>query len=1236
MNKRLFVQRKTGYQVEAETLRGEFNLHFNIDLASLRYYTCYDMFNLSPTTLQKTIDEILVEPNRDELYEELIPAKHIIAIEYLPGQFDQRADALMQCIRLLEPTSEPIVFSGYVITFDEELNNTEIKKIKNYLINPVESRIKDLSKLELPKVSQASDEQRVNGFITWNQEHLEQYLVDNNLSMSIDDLLLIQEYFINEKRDPYFAEVRVLDTYWSDHCRHTTFETILSEINFSNNPFANKLKDVHQDLLKTKASLNRGNRPLTLMEMATINKRLEAAKGRLNDLEQTDEINAVSVEIDVDVNKHNEKWLFMFKNETHNHPTEIEPFGGASTCVGGAIRDPLSGRSYVHGGLRITGAADILAPIDETLPGKLPQRLISKTAALGFSSYGNQIGVATPYVREIFHPDFVAKRMELGAVYGAARKQDVVRAKPTPGDKVILIGGRTGRDGIGGATGSSKEHTKTSIETSSSEVQKGNAPEERKIQRLFRNPEVSRLIKKANDFGAGGVSVAVGELADGLDIYLEKIRTKYDGISGLELAISESQERMAVVVSNEDVDCFLKKCEQENLEAYVIADVTALNRMRMLWRGEWIVDLHRDFINSSGVRQSAKVSINHQGVIPTSLDINRNQDLEAQIKDLLNDANIASLQGLDEMFDATIGAATVLSPYGGRYKLTKVQGAVQRIPVIDGKTTTTSIVTYGYNPFISKASPFHGATYAILESLAKIVALGGDYTKVKFSFQEYFERLGKDPLRWGKPYSALLGAYSTLKQLGLASIGGKDSMSGTFHDIDVPPTLVSFAFAIGKDSDVISPELKAGNNYIYAFLPPHDEFMLPDINALKAMYQSINELQKQNLILSSCAIEFGGIMEALIKMSFGNRIGFAVHANIDLLKYHYGGIIVESKELINDQHALFLGKTHHEGIININGTVLPIDLLVEWNQARYKNVYPITVPINASIKNLPVKTKTYEQIGFGIDEVRVLIPVFPGTNCEYDTKLAFTENGGTVEVIVINTLNEELLNDSIDRFVRALENSHILSLVGGFSLGDEPDGSGKFMATFLRNEKVRVAIERFLNKKHLILGICNGFQALIKSGLLPYGRIDTLQADSPTLFKNHCNRHVAKFIMTKTASIASPWLSGFKLGEIHSLPISHGEGRLIISEVEAKALFAHNQIACQYVDELGNPTMDPLYNPNGSHYAIESIISLDGLILGKMAHSERYQDGLYKNIHGNKNQNIFKNAINYFRRKAND
>lgn len=1232
MNKRIFVERKTNFDIERIELQHSLINNFDLDLPSLRYFVVYDLFHLQDTVIDKIIHEVLSEKNRDNILDTLPSHNNSIAYESLPGQFDQRADSAEQCIKLLDPNLKPRVLTGIVILFDEEVTKDMLGKVENYLINSVESRTKDLAVLELPKIVKPLKVNEVTGFITISSEKLFEKYVNLNLAMSFEDFKFIQTYFIDEKRNPSETEIRVLDTYWSDHCRHTTFETEITNVSFSEEKLSRKIQDTFLSYLSDRSDLKRNHKPITLMDIATINAKVEYSKGNLEDLEISEEINAASIYIDVDVDGVDERWLLMFKNETHNHPTEIEPFGGASTCIGGAIRDPLSGRSYVYSAMRVTGAADITEKLSETIPGKLPQSVISKDAARGYSSYGNQIGLATTFVEEIYHEGYKAKRMEIGAVVGAVKASHVRRESPVAGDVILLIGGKTGRDGIGGATGSSKGHTKESLSVSSAEVQKGNAPEERKIQRLFRNPDVTKLIKKSNDFGAGGICVAIGELADGLEIDLDKVPTKYAGINGTELAISESQERMAVVIEVDKQIEFMSYCQKENVEVTKVADVTDSNRLIMKWENEVICDLSRDFINTSGVRQSVNIIVDNK--LNNSI-FKRDYPgilLKDKILNMLDDKNISSQQGLTEMFDPTIGRTTVLSPYGGKYKLTKTQNSIHKIPVGNRFTNTVSVMTHGFNPYVSEKSPYHGATYAVLDSLAKIVACGADYRKVRFTFQEYFERLHKDEHLWSKPFEALLGAYQTLSKFGLPAIGGKDSMSGSYHEYTVPPTLVSFAVTTDIEEHIISPEFKNTDSYLYVVDYSVDQLSLPDFKEIKKNFDNIITQVRSKKVISAYTLGNGGLTEALIKMSLGNKIGFEVHTNYPLFDLKYSAIVVESTVELVEDNFVYLGKTNNENTISINSSIITFEEAISTNQNRYNKIYPLIHKEQGNAINDSKNTSQFDTQRKPVKDVRVLIPVFPGTNCEYDCEKAFVEEGAVVEVLVFNNQSEELISKSIEELAMAISSSNILMLAGGFSSGDEPDGSGKFIATILKNEKIEAAINSFLDEKNLILGICNGFQALIKSGLLPLGKVSAIKNSSPTLFKNSINRHVAKFVDTKVSSLHSPWLSSFDIDETHTIPMSHGEGKFVIDEEGYKDLVTNNQIAFQYVDNSNKSTHKPEYNPNGSSYAIEGIVSKSGLILGKMGHSERYEQGLFKNISGNKQQNIFKNGVEFIRK----
>jgi phosphoribosylformylglycinamidine synthase len=1232
---RLFVEKKEAFQVEAQALKNELNHNLHLNIQNLRLINVYDIFEIESELLDKAKTTIFSEPVTDTIYEEIdLHGLTHFAIEFLPGQFDQRADSAMQCLSLIDPKNQTVIKSARLIIPDQNMAPQDLSRIKKYCINEVEAREKDMAVLDASERIEIAEIPVFEGFIHYTLPEITRFREDLSLAMSLEDILFVQDYFKNtEQRDPYETEIKVLDTYWSDHCRHTTFETEIESIHFHSSQFESQLQEAYTQYLDLLEKVHGSRKPITLMDMATICGKNERKAGNLDDMEVSDEINACSVFVDVDVDGVPEKWLLMFKNETHNHPTEIEPFGGASTCVGGAIRDPLSGRSYVYQAMRVTGAGNITEPVENTIDGKLPQRVISKTAAAGYSSYGNQIGLACTHVREIFHDGYKAKRMEIGAVVGAVPAHQVRREKPLPGDVIIMFGGRTGRDGIGGATGSSKEHTEASLEVCAAEVQKGNAPEERKIQHLFRKPEVTQLIKKSNDFGAGGVSVAIGELADGLEIDLNAVKTKYKGLNGTELAISESQERMSVVVAPEDVELFIHYCTEENIEATVIAVVTEEPRLKLHWNGKTIVNISREFINTSGVRQKTKVAV--ESIPENILDPLPicGSGLEEQVYNRLADLNVASQKGMIENFDATIGASTVLMPFGGKYQLTETQAGVQKLPVRKGVTETASILSFGYNPFISERSPFHGAQFAILESMAKIVAVGGDYKKIRFTFQEYFEKLGKEDTKWGKPFAALLGAIHIQNQYHLPAIGGKDSMSGTFKQLNVPPTLVSFAIATENSSRIISPELKKTGNKLY-FLPCSvSQDAKIDIEQSKQLFDFVYQQIGAKKIISCYTIGFGGIIEALAKMSFGNNLGFDIETKLPLFDYQYGSFVVETEEELNDPGAILIGKVSDQWIIN--GTRLNKEKgLASW-RGTFNPLYPETVPaIQKVIKetySFYTGEKSYQAYQGQVDKIKVVLPVFPGTNCDYDTARAFEQAGAETTIFVFKNLNEQMINESIDQLAALIDDAHILALSGGFSSGDEPDGSGKFIANVLNNVKIKASIEHLLEKKHLIVGICNGFQALVKSGLLPYAKIGAVTPEDPTLYRNDINRHLSHITKTVVASTNSPWLTSFKTGEIHQVAISHGEGKFVVSDQIAKQLFQNGQVAFQYCDFEGTPTMQEPHNPNGSLYAIEGIVSPCGLILGKMGHSERKGSHLYKNIYGNKVQNIFDNAINYFK-----
>ena len=1233
-NRRIFVEKYPQFQVEADTLRREFNTNLGLAIESLRYINVYDLFGFSDELVEKSrysvFGEVVTDLVSDECDMEGCPH---LAVEYLPGQFDQRAASAVDCVHLIEPNAEVKIKSSRLLIFDKGVTPEQMARIEKYYINAVESRKKNLDILSDMESAEVKPVPQLEGFRNMTEEELAPYCKANGLAMNADDLREVVRYFQAEGRDPMETELRILDTYWSDHCRHTTFTTEIEEITLDDSFMRSEMEESLDLMRKIRKELGREQKSLCLMELATIGARYLRKLGKLDDMEQSEENNACSIFVNVDVDGQMQRWLLQFKNETHNHPTEIEPFGGASTCLGGAIRDPLSGRSYVYQAMRVTGAGDIYKSVDETLEGKLPQRIISTKAAAGYSSYGNQIGLATTHVREVFHPDYVAKRLEVGAVVGAVKADNVRRESPAPGDVVLLLGGRTGRDGVGGATGSSKEHTLSSLEECSSEVQKGNAPEERKLSRLFRRGDVTRLIKKSNDFGAGGVSVAIGELTDGLDIYLDRVPTKYDGLNFSELAISESQERMSVVIERKDMEQFMALCHEENVEVTHVADVTDTRRMRMYSAGKVVVDLSREFIDSAGAKHYTKINI---GGVEECNPFERKVDgvtTTKRMKNNLSDHNVLSQKGLIEMFDSTIGASTVLMPYGGKTQNTETQVSVQKLPVGSGFTNTASIMAYGYNPFIAKWSPYHGAAYAVVDACAKVVAAGARYDNMRFSYQEYFERM-TDATSWGKPMAALLGALKMQVELGLPSIGGKDSMSGTFRDINVPPMLMAFGITTVDARTVISPEFKRADNNIYIIRHTPKANYMPDTDQLKRNFDFVSEKIAQGDILSAWAVGFGGVAEAISKMAFGNEIGAAVECDEQMLyDYSYGSIVVESRRTLNHPSAELIGRTSNEKAIFVNGTRLPLEELLEANTSKFATVYADKGKSGEPTRVSDGKGFVRKYEGEKVDKVKVYIPVFPGTNCDYDTARAFERAGAEVTMSVFKNLTGEDVFASIREMTENISKCHIMALSGGFSAGDEPDGSGKFIANVLNNRDVAEAIHALLDRGGLMLGICNGFQALVKSGLLPYGRLGMVTKSSPTLFRNDINRHISQIVSTRVGTTASPWLSSFAVGDIHSIAVSHGEGKFVVSDQLAEELFRSGQVAFQYVDDQMRPTTDSPYNPNGSSFAIEGIIDPSGQILGKMGHTERYERELMKNIHGEKVQDIFANAVNYFLNK---
>lgn len=1238
MNKRIFVEKKADFGIKSASLVKE--LTHNLQLASLkdlRIVQVYDVFNLAEDLLARAEKHIFSEQVTDRLLTEAeitaeLDKVAFFAIEALPGQFDQRAASSQEALLLLGSDSQVKVNTAQLYLVNKDIAEAELEAVKNYLLNPVDSRFKDIT---LPLEVQAfsvSDKtiSNLDFFETYQADDFAAYKAEQGLAMEVDDLLFIQDYFKSIGRVPTETELKVLDTYWSDHCRHTTFETELKNIDFSASKFQKQLQATYDKYIAMRDELGRSEKPQTLMDMATIFGRYERANGRLDDMEVSDEINACSVEIEVDVDGVKEPWLLMFKNETHNHPTEIEPFGGAATCIGGAIRDPLSGRSYVYQAMRISGAGDITTPIAETRAGKLPQQVISKTAAHGYSSYGNQIGLATTYVREYFHPGFVAKRMELGAVVGAAPKENVVREKPEAGDVVVLLGGKTGRDGVGGATGSSKVQTVESVETAGAEVQKGNAIEERKIQRLFRDGNVTRLIKKSNDFGAGGVCVAIGELADGLEIDLDKVPLKYQGLNGTEIAISESQERMSVVVGPSDVDAFIAACNKENIDAVVVATVTEKPNLVMTWNGETIVDLERCFLDTNGVRVVVDAKVVDKDLTVPEARTTSAETLEADMLKVLSDLNHASQKGLQTIFDSSVGRSTVNHPIGGRYQITPTESSVQKLPVQYGVTTTASVMAQGYNPYIAEWSPYHGAAYAVIEATARLVATGADWSRARFSYQEYFERMDKQAERFGQPVSALLGSIEAQIQFGLPSIGGKDSMSGTFEELTVPPTLVAFGVTTADSRKVLSPEFKAAGENIY-YIPGQAISEDIDFDLIKANFSQFEAIQAQHKITAASAVKYGGVLESLALMTFGNRIGASVEiAELDSsLTAQLGGFVFTSVEEIAD--VVKIGQTQADFTVTVNGNDLAGASLLSAFEGKLEEVYPTEFEQVDAIEEVPaVVSDVVIKAKEIIEKPVVYIPVFPGTNSEYDSAKAFEQVGASVNLVPFVTLNEAAIAESVDTMVANIAKANIIFFAGGFSAADEPDGSAKFIVNILLNEKVRAAIDSFIEKGGLIIGICNGFQALVKSGLLTYGNFEEAGETSPTLFYNDANQHVAKMVETRIANTNSPWLAGVEVGDIHAIPVSHGEGKFVVSASEFAELRDNGQIWSQYVDFDGQPSMDSKYNPNGSVNAIEGITSKNGQIIGKMGHSERWEDGLFQNIPGNKDQKLFESAVKYF------
>ena len=1238
MDKRIFVEKKADFRVKSHSLVKELQHNLQLKtLKDLRIVQVYDVFNLAEDLFARAEKHIFSEQVTDTVLDEAAVKTDLekyafFALESLPGQFDQRAASSQEALLLLGSSNDVTVNTAQLYLVNKDIAANELEAVKNYLLNPVDSRFKDIT-VGIAKQDFSESDKTIPSldfFETYTAEDFAKYKAEQGLAMEVDDLLFIQDYFKSIGRVPTETELKVLDTYWSDHCRHTTFETELKNIDFSASKFEKQLQATYDKYIAMRDELGRTEKPQTLMDMATIFGRYERANGRLDDMEVSDEINACSVEIEVDVNGVKEPWLLMFKNETHNHPTEIEPFGGAATCIGGAIRDPLSGRSYVYQAMRISGAGDITTPIAETRAGKLPQQVISKTAAHGYSSYGNQIGLATTYVREYFHPGFVAKRMELGAVVGAAPKENVVREKPEAGDVIILLGGKTGRDGVGGATGSSKVQTVESVETAGAEVQKGNAIEERKIQRLFRNGEVTRLIKKSNDFGAGGVCVAIGELADGLEIDLDKVPLKYQGLNGTEIAISESQERMAVVVRPEDVDAFIAACNKENIDAVVVATVTEKPNLVMHWNGETIVDLERRFLDTNGVRVVVDAKVVDKDVkLPEERQTSA-ETLEADTLEVLADLNHASQKGLQTIFDSSVGRSTVNHPLGGRYQITPTEASVQKLPVQHGVTTTASVMAQGFNPYVAEWSPYHGAAYAVIEATARLVAAGANWSKARFSYQEYFERMDKQAERFGQPVSALLGSIEAQIQLGLPSIGGKDSMSGTFEELTVPPTLVAFGVTTADSRKVLSPEFKAAGENIY-YMPGQALAQEIDFDLIKSNFAKFEAIQADHKVTSASAVKYGGVLEALALATFGNHIGATVTLeNLETaLTAQLGGFVFTSPEDIAG--VAKIGQTATDFTLTVNGVTLDGHKLDSAFQGKLEEVYPTEFAQATELEKVPaVASDVVIKAKETVETPVVYIPVFPGTNSEYDSAKAFEKEGAKVNLVPFVTLNEEAIVKAVDTMVDNIEKANIIFFAGGFSAADEPDGSAKFIVNILLNEKVRAAIDSFIERGGLIIGICNGFQALVKSGLLPYGNFEDASSTSPTLFYNDANQHVAKMVETRIANTNSPWLAGVEVGDIHAIPVSHGEGKFVVTAEEFAELRDNGQIFTQYVDFEGKPSMDSKYNPNGSVNAIEGITSKNGQIIGKMGHSERFEDGLFQNIPGSKDQHLFASAVKYF------
>ena len=1226
---RIYVEKKKGLANEAKSLLGDIKAFLGIEgIEDVRVVNCYDAENIDAELFDYCKKTVFSEPQLDDIYDSMDFGNAVVfAVEYLPGQFDQRADSAAQCIQLISQQEKPLVKTMKIYALYGKLSEADVAKIKKYVINPVEAREASIEKPETLVVNYdiPTEVAVLEGFNDLDEEGLKKFIADNGLAMDFGDIAFVQDYFKGEKRNPTITDIKVIDTYWSDHCRHTTFLTTIDSVEFEDK----LVKAAYDEYMADREAIG-DKKPVCLMDIATVAVKVLGKEGKLEKLDKSEEINACSIKMDVEVDGKTEKWLLMFKNETHNHPTEIEPFGGAATCIGGAIRDPLSGRSYVYGAMRLTGAGDPLKPVNETIEGKLPQRKIVTTAAAGYSSYGNQIGLATGIVDEIYHPGYVAKRMEVGAVIAAAPIENVRRERPIDSDIVILLGGRTGRDGCGGATGSSKAHDVKSLESCGAEVQKGNAPEERKLQRLFRNPEAAQMIKRCNDFGAGGVSVAIGELADGLEINLNAVLKKYEGLDGTELAISESQERMAVVVAKEDVEKFLSLAEAENLEASVVAEVKENPRLIIKWNGKDIVNISREFLDTNGAEKHTTV----KNTAPVEWEKDTSGAFPEIYTVLAKNLNVCSKRGLSERFDSTIGAGGVLMPFGGKYQMTPVQAMVQKVPVLNGETTTCSLMSWGFNPYISERSPYHGAYLAVVESVSKLIACGAEFKDVYLSFQEYFERLGDDPEKWGKPFASLLGAYKAQKELGIAAIGGKDSMSGTFEHIHVPPTLISFAVTTSDIKYIVSNEFKEAGRKVVLLKPKTDENGLPVTESLKEVYGEVSRLVAEGKVNAAYTLGFGGVAEAILKMAMGNMIGFRFESIIPkslIFEYNYGGFVLELKDDTNI--GITLGYTTADEVIDYKCDTVLLKNLINDYEEKLESVYSCNIPSeNKQIPKFDYKASSYPMPVIKTAKPRVLIPVFPGTNCEYDSAKAVERAGAEAEIFVINNLTPQGVTESVKKFADKVKQSQIIFIPGGFSGGDEPDGSGKFITAFFRNGAVKEEVTKLLEERDgLMCGICNGFQALIKLGLVPYGKIIDTDENCPTLTFNTIGRHQSKIVRTRIASNKSPWLMNTKVDEVYNVPISHGEGRFLASDEVILNLARNGQIATQYVDLSGNPTDDIRYNPNNSAFAIEGITSPDGRVIGKMGHSERWNEGLYKNVPGNYDIGMFKSAVEYYK-----